>query len=101
MGYYTDFEVKTENDPDGKGLEALKAKSGYTWFKDTLSQVKWYDYAEDLTSVSKDFPGVRFTVKGEGEDSGDFWRSYALNGELQNVSAKLTFAPCTLWEGNV
>jgi hypothetical protein len=42
---------------------------------------KWYDWHTDMTKLSKTFPTVTFTLKGEGEEAGDVWVAYFLNGK--------------------
>lgn len=52
---------------------------------------KWYEHETDMREMSKQFPNILFTMKGEGEESGDIWRRYYLNGKCQVVQAKLVF----------
>ena len=70
----------------------LQDVSGYS-FEDMC---KWYEYETDITAVSKEFPSELITVTGYGEESGDIWRGYAINGQWQKEDAVITFAPCKL-----
>lgn len=53
--------------------------------------IKWYDSIEDLTEVSKAFPDVLLQVDGEGEESGDIWRTYYKGGKSQCANAKIVY----------
>lgn len=52
---------------------------------------KWYEHDEDMVKLSKMFPGVLFTLRGEGEESGDLWVSYYLNGKHQLCKAEAVY----------
>ena len=56
-------------------------------------EIKWYDWREDLKQISEDYPNTLFELDGEGESSGDIWRAYARNGEVQVAKASLAFDP--------
>ena len=42
--------------------------------------MKWYDYYEDMQSISKLFPEVIFHLSGDGEDHDDLWEADFMNG---------------------
>ena len=76
-------------------LESALAEevSGYK-LEDFLSgsdQTKWYTHEEDIKKFSKRFPTVLFTLKGEGEESGDMWFKYFKNGKMQVAMARIEF----------
>jgi len=50
---------------------------------------KWYDHEKDMRDMSKKFYGVLFTLHGEGEESGDIWNKYFLNGKCQVANARI------------
>jgi hypothetical protein len=56
-----------------------------------VDSVKWYNHEDELEAFSKRFPDVLFTLSGEGEESGDIWRKYFVNGKKQVAKAKITF----------
>jgi len=75
-------EAKDENpdnfyaiDPDGGRTEACK----------------WYEHEKDMAEFSRKFPKVLFTLKGEGEESGDIWAKYFVNGKMQVEKARVIF----------
>jgi hypothetical protein len=63
---------------------------GYNPFEEPC---KWYTWEADMRKISKQFPNTIFLIEGEGEDSGDIWKAYFLNGKMQKAEAKITFEP--------
>jgi len=55
--------------------------------------IKWYDHDLHMRQVSLAFPGVLLTLNGEGEESGDIWVKYYLNGKMQYERAKIVLGP--------
>lgn len=53
---------------------------------------KWYRHDEDMLNLSREFPKVLFTLHGEGEEGGDLWRTYYLDGRLQKEKAVVAYA---------
>jgi len=98
MGYYTRFKLET-NDPEV--MEELLKKEIRSYGKtfdylfdidgDSYDCYKWYDHETDMKEVSKEFPGVLFTLRGEGEESGDLWLKYFKDGKMQSCPAKIVF----------
>ena len=54
---------------------------------------KWYDHDSDLKEFSKKYPTWLFTLSGEGEEAGDMWRKYYLNGRCQEAKAQINYSP--------
>lgn len=52
--------------------------------------VKWYEHRKDMVKLSTEFPGVRFTLSGEGEEAGDVWKEYYLGGKYQEAKGVIT-----------
>lgn len=108
MGYMTAYnlEAKCGNFTEEK-LEAINAwllqreVIGYALcegaFTDTADMcswdvfymVKWYEVDEDMEELSKAFPDVTFRLHGEGENQGDVWDSYWLNGVEEFCNAEV------------
>lgn len=61
---------------------------GYNAFEDSI---KWYEWKEDMLKISKRYPLTIFVLHGEGEESGDLWKAYFLNGKMQKADAKITY----------
>jgi hypothetical protein len=68
--------------------EKVSKQIGYNPFDDSC---KWYDHESDMALFSKKYPESLFVLKGEGEESGDIWIKYFLNGKMQRAEAKITF----------
>lgn len=60
---------------------------------ETTESVKWYEHEDHIRALSKEFPNVLFTLRGEGEESGDIWNKYFLNGKMQMAKAQIAFDP--------
>lgn len=60
----------------------------------TSDSAKWYDYNENMIAMSEQFPNVLFKLHGEGEDSGDIWDTYYLNGQFQQQKARVMIDAC-------
>lgn len=55
--------------------------------------VKWYEWKEDMIAMSRMFPGVLFKMHGEGEENGDMWDAYFLDGKVQVHKARIVIDP--------
>lgn len=58
-------------------VEAAGVVNEVLFFNDNI---KWYDYDSDMIGISSSIPNVYFILCGDGEECGDLWRSYFLNG---------------------
>lgn len=90
MGYYTRFEIKADKEsllPED-WQEKIDVNYNGGQFQDS---VKWYNWKDDMKAFSKKYPTVLFTLKGEGEESGDIWVAYFLNGKMQHSKAKIVY----------
>jgi hypothetical protein len=94
MGYCTRFELEIN-----EGFELLERiidgneELSCTFDTDGTSHdsYKWYNHESVMKEVSKEYPKILFTLKGEGEDPGDIWFKYFKNGKIQRCQAKITF----------
>lgn len=119
MGYYTYFELTHEVEPKCKfsekeiqkkvaetlskrifgdaheltGSDLRKIEDGkfdynYKLFYDSL---KWYEYDEDMIALSKELPGVYFTLSGNGEYDDDFWIAVYHEGEGETFPGRIVY----------
>jgi len=95
MGYYTDFSLSHDSDINDEEIaDNLTKISGYKLDHDLeLYQAKWYSWNNDMSSLSKMFPDVLFTLNGVGEEHGDIWRAFFKNGKSQMSKAVLMYEP--------
>jgi len=94
MGYCTDYSLDHDNHTlDNEELaKELSEISSYSFDEDLMIyDAKWYDWAKDMRTLSKNHIGTLFTLTGEGEESGDIWKAYCRSGKIQVVKAKIVF----------
>jgi len=66
--------------------ELVTKELGFNPFSDDC---KWYDHDKDMREISKKYPETIFILEGEGEESGDIWKKYYLNGKCQVAKAEV------------
>lgn len=114
MGYYSNFTLRVVSDInyDLIGDESVIPKlqsyfaekeneyiGGFiNYYEENKTFVadepmKWYNYHEDMLDLSIKFVDVLFELTGNGEESGDIWRCYYLNGKSQRCPGAITFDP--------
>lgn len=94
MGYYTNFSLKVIKKVEGVDIEVdeiefpeFNEKIMYSGdlsiqeLIDGTDSMKWYDHEEDMLEISKKFPSLVFILDGDGEESGDIWREFYMNGK--------------------
>jgi hypothetical protein len=104
MGYYTTFTGWVTGPPEDvdafRTVGSFSVDSGYVLdSQDFVSGeplfgyegVKWYSYDDDMKVVSQKYPSLTFELEGEGEESGDFWRSWYKNGRSVSIQGQVTF----------
>ena len=97
MGYYTSFELRVVpelTDEMGEYIENNPEDKFYAIDGDgnTNDSCKWYDHDDDMEEFSAKFPGSLFILSGNGEENGDMWRSYYINGKkVKHVKAQIVF----------
>lgn len=62
-------------------------------YLDCNDTVTWYSYAEDVAEISRQIPDVLFAVHGDGDENGDIWDHYFLNGKSQRCNAEIKIPP--------
>lgn len=60
--------------------ELVTKELGFDPFSDPC---RWYEHDEHMRRISKKYPETIFILEGEGEESGDIWKKYYLNGKCQ------------------
>lgn len=117
MGYYTYHELETITEIDAvklKEIEKYMLNNELEWqinkfngndvFMFTKEEDgdtvyladeprKWYESTADMKEMSIRFEDVLFKLHGEGEEAGDLWDEYYLNGKHQRCNAILTYEP--------
>ena len=94
MGYNTCYSLKTfGGNPDlSKEINnsdfPLQDDGDGMWCP--YDACKWYDHADDISALSKKYPEVLFELYGEGEEAGDLWKKFFLEGLCINVKAQIT-----------
>jgi hypothetical protein len=101
MGYSTRFELQYDfSQSDQVELDRLieDMNSGKTFGSHELSldfsdweSMKWYDYDNDMKELSREYPNVMLVLSGEGEEPGDLWRAWYMNGDSVEVQAVITY----------
>jgi hypothetical protein len=109
MGYYTQYKLTVYAPEDDGSLQALQESvdfideineshaaiiagiAGYDYLFD--NSCKWYEHEEDMIAYSKKHPDLVFKLHGEGEESGDIWQKWFVNGKMQTCHAKIVFDP--------
>lgn len=104
MGYYTLFDGHVSGPAELVNQFVLDADEGkkfgqyslplQDWVDEDLiggDSMKWYQWEEDLTALSKTYPGLLFVLEGRGEESYDIWKAWARNGKLVRVNARIVF----------
>jgi hypothetical protein len=103
MGYYTDFRLSVEG--SGPVYDKLMAEKDKViispgdydwnfgrWISDHYSEnAKWYDWEDDMKSLSSEWPNVLFILEGSGENPGDMWKAWFRNGAMHKIEAKIVF----------
>lgn len=115
MSYYTNYNVSVSevnpatklplpptNMPRNKDLvpqkvvRTIEGESGGVAF-DGIDEftgcAKWYGWKECLVGLSKEFPGLMFTVEGAGEDNEDMWICWITDGKFQHEEKRLVHEP--------
>jgi hypothetical protein len=116
MGYYTKYELSWSGSKQIKeecvscGGSGYHIKNDVDAYLDSLEKhldvnlggrfpsvdeledsIKWYDHEIQMRYLSKKFPDAVFTLRGEGEESGDVWVKYFKNGKMQQQKLVVEF----------
>lgn len=109
MGYYTDFTLKIDGPEEA--IEAMRnsdylsatdygplLENFYEYRDGTYSwgDIKWYEFEEDMTEISKRNPDLFFTLYGDGEQDDDLWVAYFYRGQSEKFDAVITYPETTI-----
>ena len=89
MGYYTRYQLEWSpadafTFEDAAQELADIANEDLRWWGDIVkgwNNVKWYEYRDHMKTLSMNHPNMVFSLRGEGEESGDIWLEYFQNGQ--------------------
>lgn len=56
-------------------------------------ECEWDGHEKEMCDLSKVFPDVVFKLHGEGEENGDIWDKYFMNGKMQYCPAQISLPP--------
>ena len=115
MGYYTKFSLSVEEgscnarDVAKYMLKEIADKEKFYPFEDCLEDIfeeisegadlefngngSWRKHEEEMVELSERYPNVVFKLHCEGEEQGDVWDKYFLNGFMQTRRAKVEIPP--------
>jgi hypothetical protein len=65
---------------------------GHLTYNPFDDKCKWYEHTDDMIMVSMKYPKVIFSLYGNGEENGDMWVEYFMNGNVQTERAVITYA---------
>jgi len=98
MGYYFQFDIKLkEANSEDTLIFQTALKEIYNDFEfdskynTAFIEAKWYDYDEDLLSISKLIPDCYIVLYREGEESNDLYKSVYCNGKEKTVQAEIIY----------
>lgn len=91
MGYYTDYKLEVDSEI---ALEDLREEFYFSEMRDgkLAKNSKWYDHEEEMKSFSLKYPGLLFTLYGDGEEDNDIWCKYFKDGKMQVAYTEIKFA---------
>ena len=95
MGYYTRHELAIQNGSNDliQELREFSEEASYAIDEDGSTEdcTKWYKHERDLRSFSALHPKVIFKLIGEGEETGDLWHEYYMNGKMQLCKSVISY----------
>ena len=99
MGYYSTFDVYTENTSVEKHREIIKdfidSNKNASWCLDDdgtcMDTTKWHGFEGDMKELSKKYPEVVFTCYRNGDESEDFEKYRVVNGESKSGMGSIVY----------
>lgn len=76
-------------------LDRLYHQSGavYVLSLEGDDECGWDEHEKEMCDLSKVFTDVVFKLHGEGEENGDIWDKYFMNGKMQYCPAQISLPP--------
>ena len=104
MGYSTNFSLELVDVYDPKIEDAIIDKLKdldviYYALNEDLSSyeaVNWYDYENDMLSLSRAFPDVHFILHGLGAANEDIWDHHFIGGKAAKYRAEIFIPPLNM-----
>ena len=100
MGYYTGYSLDLRGNVENHDeiiADLRNSNENADWAIDENGEqqesCKWYEHEVELKAFSKKYPEVIFCLHGTGEEPGDVWDKYFLNGKWQYCKAKIVIPP--------
>ena len=91
MGYYTNFSLEIISGDDFT-IDHEKEISELADYRTCFDgEIKWYHHDEHMRQYSLKHPNTLFKLSGIGEENGDIWHEYYLNGKQQRCQAKIIY----------
>lgn len=56
-----------------------------------FEDVKWYDHVDQMITVAEKFPEMYFQLEGQGEETGDFWRMYFHDMDIETCLGEVVY----------
>jgi len=75
-------------------LKFLFTTKGQGWIITTFlddAACKWYEWKDDMLTLSKICPRILFALSGRGEDQPDLWKCYFKGGKSQLEEARIEY----------
>jgi hypothetical protein len=103
MGYYTHYKLSART-IDGKASDLPQeafSLGGEAWETSGVDaipsgcEVKWYGHDSDMVQLSTRHQDIVFVLDGDGEEAGDVWRKFYLNGKMHCWRASVERPPLT------
>lgn len=103
MGYYTRHELEIKENRSNLSYDEVLKQTvekldelgviNYALDYDLApyNDVKWYEHKRDMKQLSLEVKDVLFELSGEGEETGDAWKEYWINGKYQRCQAELVY----------
>jgi len=94
MGYYTRYSLESVTGEVDSNIDYKEDIGRHSEYGDSCmfeQEVKWYHMKIDMMNYSASHPNILFEIHGKGEEAGDLWRMYFINGKSQYCEAIVTF----------